>query len=57
MQMPYNYYSTNLEHMADAYYIGSVVYPELVYGYATFKPSLLRFPEFIQDELLRFHRK
>ena len=30
MQMPYNYYSTNLEiAMADAYYIGSVVYPEL----------------------------
>ncbi len=30
MQMPYNYYYTNLEiAMADAYYIGSVVYPEL----------------------------
>ena len=29
MQMPYNYYYTNLEiAIADAYYIGSVVYPE-----------------------------
>lgn len=29
MQMPYNWYSTNLEiAMADAYYIGSVVYPD-----------------------------
>lgn len=29
MQMPYNYYTTNLEvAIADAYYIGSVVYPE-----------------------------
>lgn len=29
MQMPYNYYATNLEiAIADAYYIGSVVYPD-----------------------------
>lgn len=29
LQMPYNYYYTNLEiAMADAYYIGSVVYPD-----------------------------
>lgn len=29
MQMPYNYYTTNLEiAIADAYYIGSVVYPD-----------------------------
>ena len=30
MQMPYNYYYTNIEiALADAYYIGSVVYPEV----------------------------